>query len=224
MPSTQLNITKIRNAVKNYTRQQILDELNELQMIVFSENTMQVKRIDPATGMPPFIATTAGQREYDCPADCRETLAVFWEQPQNQYSPSKNRAMYTQYFFRNVAYYKIAVTSRNALIDTLATITFVDDPGTTTDKFFHEYSIKSPDLTSEEIQMAFPEEVHYLVRKAVIALLSSENYGATGFDDAIIQQISKACRRKMNKGAQARSQRTPWREEYRDAEFPSSFY
>ena len=209
MPTTQYNISMIKHAVQNYSREQIREVLDELQLIVYSENTMQTTRIDPATGMPPYIATTEGQREYDCPAECRETAAIFWESPKRQYSPSRNRALYTEYIFRNARYYKIAVTSKSALINTLATITFIDDPGTTIDKYFHEYFIKPTRITSEQIQLTLPEETHYYMRSGVIAMLSSENYGKTGFDTDVIEKLARKIRTKLNRGTQARSERTP---------------
>lgn len=224
MPSTQYNISMIKHAVQNYSREQIREVLDELQLIVYSENTMQTTKIDPATGMPPYIATTAGQRQYDCPTDCRETLSIFWERPQRQYSPSRNRALYTEYIFRNARYYKVAAYSTNALINTLATVTFIDDPGTTTDKYYHEYVIKPTKITSEQIQLTVPEELHWLLRKGVIAMLSSENYGETGFDDEVIRKVAAKIRRKLNKGTQARAEKTPWQEEYRDGEYPNSYY
>ena len=223
MPSTQYNISMIKTAVQNYSRQQILDVLNEVQQIVYSENTMQVAKIDPATGMPPYLETVAGQRFYECPADCRETTAIFWERPNRGYSPSQNRGLYTEYIYRNARFYQTAITSNNALVDVLANLTFIDDPGDTTTQYFHEYTMKPVSLTAESVQLVIPEELHYLMRKAVIAMLSVENYGETGYDEVVIEKIAKKIRRKLNKGAQAKPGITPYREEYMDGDSPNSF-
>jgi len=224
MPSTSYNVTMIESAVKNYSRPQILDVLDEVQKIVLGTNLMQFAALNPATGMPPYLATIAGQRQYNCPDNCRETAAIFVETPQNEYSPSPNRALYTQYTFDTPGYWKAPVRSTNRLLDTLATVTFIDDPGTTTDQFFHYYFITTVSLTSEDIQLVVPEEVHYLLRKGVIALLSSENYGETGFDDSVIERIGRKIRSKMNKGTQARSERTPIQQSQRDGGFPYDYY
>jgi len=223
MPSTAQNITKIFNAVKNYSREQIREELNELQLIVYSENMMQNSKIDPATGMPPYLVTTAGQFQYDCPADCRETLGIFWESARNGYTASNIRGESTYYQYKQSSYRMEPVTSRNALADTLATVTFLNDPGDTTERFFHDYTIRPTFISSESIQLDIPEELHYLMRKAVIAVLSTENYGETGFDDAVIKEISKKIRRKLNKGTQARANRTPIQPEFMDGDLPYNY-
>jgi hypothetical protein len=55
-------------------------------------------------------------------------------------------------------------------------------------------------------------------------MLSSENYGQTGFDYSIIEQIASRIRNKLNKGVQARSYETPWQDEYRDSDWPTNHY
>ena len=224
MPSTAYNITQIKAGVQNYSREQIRDALNEIQMIVFDHPSMQNTKISSATGLPPFLATTQGTREYACPADCKETLNVFWEIPPQSYTPFPRRAMYSEYVYRGSSYYKIAVNSTNALYDTLATVTFVDDPGTTTDKYFHEYITKPVAVTSETIQLSVGEETHYLLRQAVIAMMSTENYGQTGFDTSVIENTAKKIRTSLNRGAQPRSYSTPIREEFRDEDYGYTGY
>lgn len=219
MPSTAYNITIIKAAVNNYSRPQILDVLNEMQMIIFDHPTMQNSKINPNTGMPPYLVTTQGVREYACPADCKETLSIFWEIPPRGYTSYPRRAMYSEYVYRGASYYKIAVNSKNALYDELATVTFVDDPGDSTDKYFHEYTTKPVSLTSEAIQLSIGEEVHYLLRQAVIAMLSTENYGQTGFDTSVIEQAAKKIRISLSRGAQPRSYRTPIQTEFRDEDY-----
>jgi len=224
MPSTSFNVSRIKNAVGNYSRQQILDTMDELLQIIYSENTMSSIVIDPATGMPPYLITTAGTRHYTCPANCRETSSIFVERPIRQYSSSQSRAMYTEYIFRNARYYKVAITSTPALINTLATVTFIDDPGTTTDKYFHEYFRVYTALTDETIQIPLPEEVHWLLRKGVIHLLRGENYSSGMLDESVIDNIAKKIRNKLNKGDQARANTTPIQEEYLDADFHNDYY
>jgi hypothetical protein len=224
MPTTSFNVTLINAAVSNYSRQQVLEALDEMQKIVLGTNLEQMAVIDPATGMPPYLVTTALQRQYNCPDDCRETAAIFFERPTRQYSPSQNRAFYTEFIFRNATYWKVAARSTNRLVDQLATVTFIDDPGDTTNRYFHWYYPIAVTLTSETIQLIIPEEVHYLLRQGVIALLSTENYGETGFDTAVIEKIGRKIRSKMNKGTQARAERTPVRMQDRDGEWPNSYY
>lgn len=223
MPSTSYNVTMIEAAVKNYSRPQILDVLDEVQKIVLGDNLMQLAAISPATGMPPFLVTTAGQRQYDCPADCRETAAIFVAAPERVYTPAQNMAIYTEFIFRSTSYWKIAATSKNRLLDALATVTFIDDPGDSTDRYYHYYFTTAVSLTSEDIQLIIPEETHWLLRKGVIALLGSENYGETGLDVNIMEKIGRKIRSKMNNGTQARAERTPVQLSQRDGAFPYGY-
>jgi hypothetical protein len=210
----------IKNAVGNYSRQQILEVLNEISLITFSDNTMRVERIDPATGMPPLLTTVNNQRHYNQPADCRETAAIFVEDPQRQYTPLQEKALYTEYVWRGTRYYKVAVRSQAATIDQLATITFIDNPGATTDRYYNNYYIRHIPLTSETIQSAFPEEIHYLLRNGVIQMLKGESYSAGLGDVDPIERLASRIRNKLNKGAQARVNRTPWPEECRYGDAP----
>lgn len=220
MPSTSYNVTMILNAVGNISRPQALDILNEISLIVFSDNTIRVEKIDTATGMPPYLVTIDGTRHYNCPSDCRETAAIFIEDPQRQYTPSQDKGFYTEYIFRGQRYYKVAATQQPALINQLATVTFVDNPGTTTQHFFHHYFIKHTDITDESIQLPFPQEVHYLLRDAALQMVKGENYSAGLGNVSPLEKIKSMIRNKMNKGANARANRTPILEECRDEMFP----
>jgi len=218
MPSTSYNITMIKSAVENYSRQQILEVLNEISLIVFSDNTMRVEKIDTLTGMPPYLVTTNNIRNYNCPSDCRETAAIFCENPRN-YLPQQERGLYTEYIWRGTQYYKVAAKQQSASYNQLAQVTFVDNPGDTTTTYFHQYFIKHTPLTSEGIQLVFPEEVHYLLRDGVIQMLKGENYSAGMGNIPPIEQIAHRIRSKLNKGTQARANRTPIRDVDRDDDF-----
>jgi hypothetical protein len=210
----------IKNAVGNYSRPQILDVLNEISLVCFNNNTMRVEKINPATGMPPVLVTIARQRHYNCPADCRETAGIFVENPQRQYVPTQDKSLYTEYIWRGTRYYGIAIRSQAATVGNVATLTFIDDPGGTTDRYYHNYFIRHVPLTDESIQSAFPEEVHYIIRTGVIQMLKGESYSANLGDIDPIEKIVSRIRNKLNKGAQGRANRTPWPEECRDGDFP----
>lgn len=219
MPTTSYNVTMIKSACGSFSRAQILEVLNEIQMIVFSENTMRAEKIDPATGMPPFINTVAGQRRYNCPADCRETAAIFVFKPNDGYQPVQGHGQYSEFFWRTNQYYRVAAHQQSATLGALATITFVDDPGSKTDYYYHNYFIKHTSLTSETQQLIIPEEVHYILRDGVIQMLRGELYSAGMGNIGPIEEIAKRIRNKLNKGSHARVGRTPIAEEYRDSEF-----
>jgi hypothetical protein len=70
------------------------------------------------------------------------------------------------------------------------------------------------------VQLTIPEHLHYKMRQGVIAMLSSEEYGQTGFDTDVIDKMTRAIRNQLNRGAQARTHRTPVQEEHQ--QFPES--
>lgn len=221
MPTTTYNITRIKKAVDNVGRQEILDVLDEICLIALQDNTMRVERIDPATGKPPFLATEAGKLKYDCPADCRETAAVFVENTRT-YSPFPSD-FYKDYVWREIQYQKVVVKQISATIDTLATVQFPDDPGDTTEIYYHQYFFKYTKMTSEAVQLPFPEELHYVVRNGVIQMLRGETYSSGMGDIDPIQKVVSLIRSKLNKGANYRLNRTPVQVEQRDDDFAGYF-
>lgn len=224
MPTTSYNITMIKNACGSFSREQILEVLNELQMVVFSENTMRVEKIDTATGMPPFLATVAGIRHYTCPSDCRETAAIFVQNPKEGYSPTQDKGLFTEYIWRTNNFYRVAAHQQSATINQSATVTFIDDPGATTDKYYHNYLIKHTNLTSEKQQLLLPEEVHYVMRDGVIQMLRGELYSSGLGNIQPIDEIAKRIRNKLNKGSHARVGRTQVRMEDRDSGYSGRYY
>jgi len=221
MPSTEYNVSRIVERITNYSRAQVLEVLNEVQLIVYSQDVEQTLYLDPATGLPPFITTTAGVFHYDCPVNCRRTAQVFSRSLNNTYSRSRPVGPRKEYYFMSKGYHLIAVSSRDALPGgVLATIDFQEDPGDSTDKYYHLFYILPTELTSEDIQLTIPEELHYDMRRAVFAMLSTENYGENGYDGQIMDMLSRKIRNKLNGGAQADIGKTNIREEYQ--EFPDS--
>lgn len=215
MPTTAQNITRIKEAV-GYSRPQILDVLDELQIIVYSQRTEETLYIDPNTGYPPFLVTQDNVKHYDCPSNCWMTASIFSDEPIRRYRTTADHGESRTYYWQNKSYARIEITQTLKTQDQLATVTFRENPGDTTEKFYHSYWIQPTRLTDESIQLDLPEHVHYVMRKAAIAILQTENYGQTGFDDDIIEQASKKIRKELNRGARGRLGRTPVRQEYLD--------
>jgi hypothetical protein len=219
MPTTSYNVAQIKNVIGNYTTAQILDALNEVHQIVMSDNNEQNKKINPATGMPPYLVTTAGTRQYDCPADCREVSAIFCKKNFNSYnigSINDINTINTYYNYRGTVFYRMAVTSTVALYNDLASVTFINDPGSTTDVYYLDYFVKPLIISSVSVQMKIPEEGHYLVRKLVIAMLSDENYGDTMAYIQLMSKLKQLVKNRLNRGVQAREGRAVIQPEYRD--------
>lgn len=227
MPTTSQNISLIARAVANYSRAEILDALNEMCQICYSENMAQTFGLDTTTGRPPLITTVAGQFSYDVVTDfslddVREVAAVVVTAESADrigYGATHSRDYY-DYRFENQRYVRIGnVRTVSATGDTNAQVIFGDDPGASTDTYFLLYYKKAAAIEAETDQLPFPEELHYLIRKGVLAMLSTENYGQTGFDDDVIAKIAKKIRSRMNRGDQGRTNRTLVQPEMQDFDF-----
>lgn len=209
-------MTLLESALTGYSRPQILATIDELQTIVYSQRTDETIKIDPATGLPPYLVTVNNQLRYTCPADCWMTQAIFSEEPIRRYRTTADHGESTTYYWENKSYHRTPITQTLKTYDNLATLTFSQNPGATTTKFFHAYWITPVSLSDESIQLSLPEHVHYSMRRAVKAMLSTEDYGQTSFDDDVIEQAARKIRRELNRGARGRLARTPIRQEYLD--------
>jgi hypothetical protein len=98
----------------------------------------------------------------------------------------------------------------------MAKVFFQEDPGDSSSVYYHLYYIKPTRITAENIQLVLPEETHYLLRKAVVALFTTEDYGESGFDDDVIEKVARKIRNSLNRGYQSNSGMTPIPEEYQD--------
>jgi len=215
MPTTQYNIDRIQERVTNRTRETIRDVLNEVQLIVYSQDCFQTQRIN-SDGMPPLLVTQDGVYQYDAPEECRRTESIFTLNPITR-SRSRPVGPRREYYFRSKGYYGVPVATRDAtLADPLCKIIFQDNPGETTENFYHLYYIKPTPILDESTQLTLPEETHYLLRKAVIAMFTTSDYGESSFDDSVIERVSKKIRNSLNRGKQGIAGRTPICAEYQD--------
>lgn len=220
MPTTQENVERILRRVPNESPETILEVLDEVQTIVYSQDCAQTLKIT-STGMPPYLATTDNQFEYDGPADCRRTVSIFTTSNSTRRVNTRPVGPSKVYYFKNKGYVEVACSTVDALVSagTLAKIRFIENPGTTTQNYYHLYYVKPTPLSDVGIQMTLPDEVHYLVRKAVIAMMTTEEYGESGFDDAVIQKVARQIRNSLNRGFQSSLGQTPIQAEYQDDNF-----
>jgi hypothetical protein len=217
MPTTQANVTMIQRRVSNASLQEIIDAFDEVQLIVYSQNCFQTQKI-LSTGMPPLLVTNDSVYEYDCPSDCRKTAAVFSESPAKGYS--RNVGNERQYYYSNKSYVQADCEGRDANISSVAKIRFRSNPGTTTDKYHHLYYIKPTRITDISIELTLPEETHYLLRKGVVSMFTTEGYGESPYDSAVIEKVAKEIRKKLNSGMGSTSGLTPFQPQYLD--YPGS--
>jgi hypothetical protein len=219
MPTLAQNITRVRTSLGNkYTREQILEVFNEVEEEVFEQPTIQNTVLSAVNGLPPFLATTARQYVYNCPANCRITAAIFVERPVSRYSTAQERNLYQDYIYSDTHYYRVKVNQTEATPSSVATITFPFDPGTTTVTYHHLYYLRHTDITDESETLVIPSRLHRLLRRAVMGVFRDENYdpaGVAGMD--LVERYAKKIRQELNKGARPQQPgRTPWQPEYRD--------
>ena len=215
MPSTTYNIDRILKKVSDESRETIREVLDEIQLIVYSQDCLQTMKLT-STGMPPFIATQQGVYEYECPADCRKTASIFTLSPPKGYNRQRPVGPRKEYYFRNKGYYLLSAEGRDATLENAAKLYFHEDPGTTTEQYYHAYYIKPTRITDESIELTLPEEVHYLLRNAVVAMFTTEQYGQSAYDDAVIEKVARKIRNKLNGGYVGNAGMTPIQEEYQD--------
>lgn len=220
MPSTTYNIDRIMERVPNASREAVREVLNEVQLIVYSQDCLQTTKLS-SNGMPPYLVTTDDVYEYACPADCRRTAMIFAAGTPKGYTRQRPVGPRKEYYFRNKGFYPLGHEQRDASIDAVARVFLTENPGTTTEQYYHLYYLKATPIDSEEIQLTLPEETHWLLRKAVVAMLTTEEYGESQFDSNVMEKIARKIRNSLNKGLQGNSGQTPIPEEYQD--FPT-FY
>lgn len=213
MATTSYNISRILDRVTNYSREEVRDTLDEVQRIVYSVEAEQCFYIDATTGMPPILTTTDGQYQYNCPSNCRRTAVIFTESWPYPYSRTRPQFPWKRYYFRGKGYYKVPVHSRDALPDNdqVGTVTFYVNPGDTTDKYYHLYWLNPTRISDETIELSIPPHVHWRVREVCIQLLSKEQHGETGMQEALIEKQIKKIRSELNAGAKILAGETPIR-------------
>ena len=220
MPTTTYNIDMIIKRVPESTRQEILDTLNEIQTVIYSQDCLQTQKI-LSTGKFPILETTKGVFEYDAPSDCRRIASIIRRRHQrNGYSEDPLNDLKAGYFRNREDHEPVAARTVDASIDTVAKIYFEFDPGTTIHRYYLVYYIKPTPLLSEDDQLTIPEELHYLVRKAVIALYNTEDYGESDADTATIERVCRKVRNSLNRGFQGQAGETPVRPENQNYDYP----
>ncbi len=217
MPTTVYNIDRIIKRVPEASRADILDVLDEIQTIVYSQDCLQTLKLE-STGLPPLLVTTKGVYQYNAPSDCRRIEAIVTQSLSVNRTRSRPVGPRKEYYFRNKSFYKVAASTRDANISDLAKIYLEDDPGDTTNVYYLVYYIKPTPLTAEDVELTIPEELHYRIRSAVIAMFTTEDYGESGFDNEVIKKTAREVRNSLNRGYQSNVGMTPIQEEYQCAE------
>lgn len=200
-----------------YSPTEILEILNQVHQRCVEQEWDQFLYRDPSTGMPPFLTTVSGQFAYDCPVNCRKTskLAILImnhdPRPFHHY-PISNQPFAEHYQF-NWAGRKflelpyVYQYDANPEAGVLGKVYFGGkyDPGNTTNKYYHFFWVKAnPILTLDDELQISDSNVHYMIMEAISAQISSEDYGASAENFAIIKKLIVDVGKSLNSGADGR--------------------
>jgi hypothetical protein len=185
-------------------------------------------------GDPPFLLTTAGAYEYEVSAatlSCgeptmdfgtgalairpKEVLSLFVDITSFDYNSQMRfvgepflYSEYNPYSTKTTRLYmqRVYVDSSPAYEEKGPRVIFLDDPGTTTDRYFIEFTWRPPKLVSEYIPLAIPEEYERALEDYVIGYVQSSEHG--GISDLMTkfeQEWTPKFKAEYNKPARPRS-------------------
>lgn len=160
----------------------LLALINEVDHLMMNADIEHNVVINAATGFPPFLATTGGTRQYNCPDDCRKVATVFFEDFNIYTDRSRRYGERQTLMFLDQEFYEEPVVSRRRTINSdgttqNATVTFRDNPGATTEVYYLKYYRLMTDITSVNIQPNVPPDYHYLLIDGVLARIQPIQYG-----------------------------------------------
>jgi hypothetical protein len=218
--TTRELVVYIQRKASQYTPVEILSLLDQVQKVVLSKVTAQRTVIDETTGMPPYLATTDGVYTYNCPANCKRTSAIFSDSV-----PSYSRQYdgdFKEYTYNKSQYIGMPIKSTDAQYGVLAKLTFVGlNPGTTTNKYFHLYSFKAPDITALTVNLSIPENHHLEIVDGVLARIKSEKFGDNSEWQYWTRRTMPDIVSELNSGAQPYLGSTLTQPEYRN--YPGAY-
>jgi hypothetical protein len=211
--TTQEAISYLKKELPTYSRDILRTLLNDIQIYVCANPLYQFEFIDPNTGMPPFFTTVQGRYNYNLPANALRLIRILAETI-TYYSRTHSNRSIQQYTYNGKQYWDIPVNDRVARPGVAARAIFIDDPGATTTNYRWLYNERPTAISSENIQLTFPESTHLDLIEGVLARVRKDKYGEqsswNNFVYTVIPRISDA----MNKGIKPGRGSTPIQREY----------
>lgn len=197
----------------NETAPVVTSLLNEVVRYIISQPLAQNLYYDPNNrGMPPFFSTTENEYRYTFPdgmfgANVLRVEAVLrWGRLVNtNISPRALRDRQRTYNLNNMKLTEVATTSKTATRTNPAEITFLyTDPGTTTDVWYLLFTEKPRNITSGNVELPIPEEVHLELIDGVTSIIKNEKYGDETAWERFKRLQMPIIKKSMNRGAQGR--------------------
>ena len=218
--TTQQLIALIQKKASGFTPSEILLLINQVQEIILGKANYFKYYTDPATGMPPILATTLGTYEYSLPSAARVCIAVFAENLTG-YSQINYNAALASYRYGGKEYYDIPCHKIPSFGSNAAKVIFIDNPPTQSTQYYCLYALKPTQVTAPTIQLELPNEFHFSLRQGVLAMIRDEKYGEKSdwvyFETVTIPQIQD----RLNAMCRVRGGSTPIRAEQRD--YPTGY-
>jgi len=156
--------------------QGLVSIVNEVNRVMMGSDIDHMVVIDSATGLPPFLSTTDGTLHYDCPSNCRKVASVFISSNDNHNTYDKY-GPYQRITYQDKMFYEVPITSRRISLSSAATVTFRDNPGATTSKYYLKYYREPTSISSINIQIDVPPDAHPLFIDGVLARIAPIQYG-----------------------------------------------
>ena len=185
--------------------------INEVDHVMMEADIDHNVVIDSSTGLPPYLATTAGIRNYECPSDCRKVADLYFEDTSINAERSSRYGERDTAMFLDREFFSEPITARRRMVSSAgvvqpATVTFVDDPGTTAKIYHLKYWRQSTDIVSVNIQPNVAPEFHWLLIDGVLARVQPIQYGAENPWLAWMERMKELYWGEMNDNPPKRSQ------------------
>ena len=136
-----------------------------------SGNVQANSYVDPSTGFPPLLTTVSGTYEYELPDNCRQLESVFFKGNGSSYE------RYGTTFYKGVGYLEEPVTARRRTNSSNATVTFKNNPGATTTKYYTKYWIEPTSITSLNVQHDIEPPYELLLIDGCVSRVQYLQYG-----------------------------------------------
>jgi hypothetical protein len=217
MISLREQVANIKAKNPDYETQTILAYYDMIQEFVYSRDLDQMLFFD-TTGFPPFLQTLAGHLQYSFPdgtyaARVRKTSAILFstQDVSSGWGYGSSQELYDIYNLRGREYYIFPLTQNESNEQEDNVISFQNDPGETTEHFYHLFFKKPPKITTIESPCIIPSSHSLRLQACVLELIANEDFGDRESLDYIERTLVRKIWADMDKAKQGRPMRTPLR-------------
>jgi hypothetical protein len=189
-------ITLIKKDASDWSRDNIRELVNEVHRMCLTEKPVGHMRVyDSTTGKDPILTTIAGTYEYDLDISSIGfnvyTATTVYGSPETVDSPED-----------------VIIFDATRGVD--CKVVFKNDPGTSS-YYVTAYRIP-PEITSESIQLAIPENYHLShIKEGVIGLIEQADSGRSERWQNFINKLLPSLQYNLNKSNKITASEVPWK-------------